>query len=255
MFLRRLAEALREQNWFTVALEIVIVVVGIFIGLQVNDWNQARMDRELELLYLKRIQADLQNDLHRLDSSEYFARLRMGQVRLLLDGITNPELAASQPSSFLEAVEKASWESYRPIMPNAYAELIRTGKVTLIRSVYLRDLLAEYYGQAEFWETVLKRSSLLREYSIASAGVLDIEFLAAIEKSGPPMEPPDLGVDGKEAVSIAEKLKTREKATQLLPMIYKNHYTVIVAIMDLREPNEALQKEIEEYLNGGKGSL
>ena len=40
MILRRLAEGIREQNWFTVVLEVLIVVVGIFIGLQVDDRNK-----------------------------------------------------------------------------------------------------------------------------------------------------------------------------------------------------------------------
>ena len=38
MILRRLADAIRDQSWFTVALEIMIVVIGIFIGLQVDGW-------------------------------------------------------------------------------------------------------------------------------------------------------------------------------------------------------------------------
>ena len=42
MILRRLGNALREQNWFTVVLEVLIVVVGIFFGLQVDDWNERR---------------------------------------------------------------------------------------------------------------------------------------------------------------------------------------------------------------------
>jgi len=46
MILGRLAHAIREQNWFTVVLEVVIVVIGIFIGLQVDDWNQRRLERE-----------------------------------------------------------------------------------------------------------------------------------------------------------------------------------------------------------------
>jgi len=37
MILRRLATALKEQNWFTAALEILIVVVGIFFGLQADQ--------------------------------------------------------------------------------------------------------------------------------------------------------------------------------------------------------------------------
>jgi hypothetical protein len=39
--LRRLADALRKQDWFTVAVETLIVVFGVFIGLQVGNWNDA----------------------------------------------------------------------------------------------------------------------------------------------------------------------------------------------------------------------
>src|SRR5687768_4083825 len=46
MILRRLAHAIREQNWFAVVLEVTVVVLGIFVGLQVNDWNQRRLERE-----------------------------------------------------------------------------------------------------------------------------------------------------------------------------------------------------------------
>ena len=46
MILRRLADAIREQNWFTVVLELAIVVIGILIGLQMDDWNQRRLERE-----------------------------------------------------------------------------------------------------------------------------------------------------------------------------------------------------------------
>lgn len=42
MILRRLAEGIQSQDWFTVLVEIMIVVVGIFLGLQVDDWNEER---------------------------------------------------------------------------------------------------------------------------------------------------------------------------------------------------------------------
>ncbi|MDH3550485.1 MAG: DUF6090 family protein [Gammaproteobacteria bacterium] len=147
MIVRRLAEALRKQNWVTVVLEIMIVVIGIFLGLQANDWNQARNDRALEVRYLERLQADLQKDLGRLDSSDYLAWLRMRQVRLLLDGIADPAVAAAHPNQFIEAVEKVSWESYRRITPTSYDELISSGRATLIRSENLRYALAEYYSK------------------------------------------------------------------------------------------------------------
>jgi hypothetical protein len=42
MILRRLSDAFRRQDWFTVLVETLIVVLGVFIGLQVNNWNEAR---------------------------------------------------------------------------------------------------------------------------------------------------------------------------------------------------------------------
>lgn len=47
MLLRRLADAFRQQDWLTVLVEIMIVVMGVFLGLQVNNWNEWRQDREL----------------------------------------------------------------------------------------------------------------------------------------------------------------------------------------------------------------
>tara|TARA_R110000796_G_scaffold57279_1_gene132312 strand:+ start:720 stop:992 length:273 start_codon:yes stop_codon:yes gene_type:complete len=45
MIFQRLATSIREQDWFTVAVETLIVVFGVFIGLQVNNWNAASQDR------------------------------------------------------------------------------------------------------------------------------------------------------------------------------------------------------------------
>ena len=61
MILRRMADAIREQSWFTVVLEVLIIVLGIFIGLQVDDWNKYRQDRSDEKLYLNRLHDEVLN--------------------------------------------------------------------------------------------------------------------------------------------------------------------------------------------------
>ena len=48
MILSRTIEHLKQQHWTGVFIELVIVILGVFIGLQVQDWNQARQDRALE---------------------------------------------------------------------------------------------------------------------------------------------------------------------------------------------------------------
>ncbi|WP_375202692.1 hypothetical protein [Hyphococcus sp.] len=43
MLLRRVIDHVKHQNWTAVALDFVIVVVGVFIGIQVSNWNAARI--------------------------------------------------------------------------------------------------------------------------------------------------------------------------------------------------------------------
>lgn len=52
MLLRSLTRHIKDQNWFAVWLDLVIVIVGVFIGIQVANWNETRAfnARELELL-------------------------------------------------------------------------------------------------------------------------------------------------------------------------------------------------------------
>lgn len=43
MFLRRITAHLKTQNWTAVGLDLLIVVIGVFIGTQVSNWNQERI--------------------------------------------------------------------------------------------------------------------------------------------------------------------------------------------------------------------
>ena len=57
--LDRLTAAMRERDWFAVALEILIVVLGVVIGFQVTSWGQRRQDIQREQTYLREIRRDL----------------------------------------------------------------------------------------------------------------------------------------------------------------------------------------------------
>jgi hypothetical protein len=46
MILRRVTEHVKAQNWFAVGVDFVIVVVGVFIGIQVANWNESRLEQE-----------------------------------------------------------------------------------------------------------------------------------------------------------------------------------------------------------------
>lgn len=44
MILRSITQHVKAQNWFAVGLDFVIVVAGVFLGIQIGNWNEARLD-------------------------------------------------------------------------------------------------------------------------------------------------------------------------------------------------------------------
>jgi hypothetical protein len=60
MIFRRVKSHIQKENWFAVCVDFFIVVVGVFIGIQVANWNEEQTfnDRETELLYALKKQAE-----------------------------------------------------------------------------------------------------------------------------------------------------------------------------------------------------
>ena len=59
MILRRVIQHVRRQEWTAIAIDFVIVVLGVFIGIQVANWNAARIERRLERDTLIRLHEDI----------------------------------------------------------------------------------------------------------------------------------------------------------------------------------------------------
>lgn len=66
MILRRISQHVRDQNWFAVAIDFAIVVVGVFIGIQVSNWNAARAEDARERLLLGELRAELAESVRQL---------------------------------------------------------------------------------------------------------------------------------------------------------------------------------------------
>jgi len=77
MILRRLTANLRAQNWTAIGIEFVIVVVGVFIGTQVSNWNQARLEKQATNRMLEQLRPELKNQLDFFQSARtYYATTR-----------------------------------------------------------------------------------------------------------------------------------------------------------------------------------
>ena len=85
MILRRLKAHVEKENWFAVFLDFCIVVLGVFIGLQVANWNETRANDRREKQVLQEILDDLREDAVTLESSTEAAKLTFNSTNILLE--------------------------------------------------------------------------------------------------------------------------------------------------------------------------
>jgi hypothetical protein len=72
MILRRLTANLRAQNWTAIAIEFLIVVLGVFIGTQVSNWNQERVERRETDRMLEQFRPELQTQVEFFEAARAY---------------------------------------------------------------------------------------------------------------------------------------------------------------------------------------
>ena len=152
MILGRLSQSIRKQDWFAVLIEFVVVVVGIFAGLQANDWAQERQDRRQEHAALERLFLEAEG-AHEL-LNEYVQRtLRMNQLRR--NAVQFADSNAPVPENELPLkIGINTLAMFPPVIPVtvAYDELKSSGQMQLIQSAALRDQIAGFHTELAFYE-------------------------------------------------------------------------------------------------------
>lgn len=106
MILRRLTENLRVQNWTAIAIEFVIVVIGVFVGTQVANWNQERLDKLATKKMLDQLRPEIQNQFDFFNSARlYYRTTKPYAERALAGWAGDPQISDNQ---FVIAAYQAS---------------------------------------------------------------------------------------------------------------------------------------------------
>ncbi|MDX1418739.1 MAG: hypothetical protein R3181_02125 [Rubricoccaceae bacterium] len=137
---------MREQNWFAVVLEMVIVIVGVVVGFQITAWGADRADRATEQTYLRQLAADLRET----------TRMTAETDSVLL----GPDRAGGRMWAAFYAAEPPSRDSLfawravlarigraRPLL-GTVESLVSTGDLGLVRDDSLRTAIAAYLENA-----------------------------------------------------------------------------------------------------------
>jgi hypothetical protein len=145
MILRRLAEAFRRQDWFTVTIETLMVVLGVFLGLQVNNWNEARAEAERSREYLSRIRAELVADMTELERHRGLWQTGANEGYVAISYAETGARGGATDWEILRAFLHASQSFQLSFADTTYSELRSAGELRLIPDADLRSALTDYY--------------------------------------------------------------------------------------------------------------
>jgi len=145
--IRRVREHVDQHNWFAVAVDFIIVVVGVFVGIQASNWNQGRVDRQQAREYRAMLQDDLDTNLDNLATRKrYYAWVRSEALATLAD-LERP--SSSLDEQFLVHAYQATQIQPWALKRNTYDEILSVGAMANLGDPLLRDKVANYYVGSE----------------------------------------------------------------------------------------------------------
>ena len=145
MILRRLSQSLKEQNWTAITVEFVLLVAGVFLGIQAANWNEQRVEGIKANAYLQRVRGNLQTDLQSIGRREVFWQKVLDYggeaVRYAETGERVDGSAWKTVLAFYQASQLWQWVP----ADATYQEMRSGGVLGLIRDEVLREGLSQYY--------------------------------------------------------------------------------------------------------------
>lgn len=122
--------------------EIVLVVIGILIALQINAWNQFKKDRLEEQNILERIEKDLKADIADLTIQTNRNNRWQENLQLLIEGILDRNISLED---FVNRNRTYGVNTYFMQTAGTYKESVASGKLSLIVNDSLRNQIIKHY--------------------------------------------------------------------------------------------------------------
>jgi hypothetical protein len=150
-FFRRIRQQLLSENKFSKYLlyavgEIILVVIGILIALQINNWNDQRKLNQQEQTYYCKIAEDLQVDIRNIDSSLVtIDKMLVSTERFLKNLLKVQEDKQAVLKDFLPTYR------YYKFIPTkaAIVDITSSGKLGTLRDQTLKKRILSHYTEQD----------------------------------------------------------------------------------------------------------
>ena len=140
--------------------EIILIMVGILLAVQVSAWNQARKNGIEERLVLSRLSSELEDNSETL--SWLLTALEKKEKAMEQVSLAFKNRSVENDSLFLkDVIASANWGwTVYPLQRLIYDEINNTGRLVIVQNIELRDGITKLYNDIQVLEaTAIVRAS------------------------------------------------------------------------------------------------
>ena len=160
MVIRRIREHVAGYNWFAVAVDLAIVIIGVFIGIQASNWNAARIERGEVRAYKAQIIQNLKSNEREIVARQAYYRQVRAHSLAALRGLEESR-AGDEP--FLIDAYQASQVWPVRMERSAFDEMIASGLAKSFGDSNIRQRLSTYYTLLPQFEVTVTGTTSYRE--------------------------------------------------------------------------------------------
>jgi hypothetical protein len=164
-FFRKIRQNLIMENkaskYFKYAVgEIILVVIGILIALQINNWNENRKSNKVEAIYLKNIHRDLKEQLVSIDIQIEYEKGFCTAVSKIKSDYAKNSVFIIDSSFYANATIITSRKTF-VITDPTFRDLISSGNLNVLRNDVFKDQLIKYYQELERVEQIIHNNNTI----------------------------------------------------------------------------------------------
>ncbi len=216
--------------------EILLVVIGILIALQVNNWNEERKLNLLEVSYYESLLQDLQTDSTEYDFRKRNAGLNANRMLNIIDFIDNDyeldglsmrpvewqKVQYTDTLALVMSLAQAGFLQFAQIYDNTITDLKTTGNLKLLKNKPLKDDILYYYNLQNLHEQWAETYLPVRtEIDKTVNGILPPRIRAGYLKEEP------LYTSEDEFNRIVQNMKTKSELKELANGMYHTHSRIM----------------------------
>lgn len=229
--------------------EIVLVVIGILIAMQINNWNYQKKERDIELRYLSNIKKDLSINIQEIEKFLEIRTESMDNAKTILGHFEG--IPITDAAEFNEmAISMYDWKRFYQ-NNNTFQELTFSGNLRLISNEAIKTLLFNI-------ESIYKVNTAEEDHFRYDTEALIYEPLyqlmdlkALVESSGFPLTNDDGVKSAPITPDIYKDYLTNIKAKNGFAMAALEFYVMNKQLKQMKQMSEELIELIDEEIEKG----